>query len=148
LLNATEDFTETDVNIVFNMDMGVDEATIIQNINASKDLLSTKSLLEQHPWTRNAEEEMKLMEEDRVRKLKEQVEEAEALAAVDIKKQEEINKINTAAQIGGDKTASGTGNPAVGSNQHVDKRVKDGTIQTGPNGARFKITSDGHKKYL
>lgn len=52
------DFSGTDFEIQFNMDMPVDEGEIIANINASAGLLSKRTLLENHPWVKDVDREL------------------------------------------------------------------------------------------
>lgn len=52
-------------DIIFNTDKPTDEQQIISNINSSKDLLSTETLLKQHPWVEDVQEEMKKKEEEK-----------------------------------------------------------------------------------
>jgi hypothetical protein len=40
------------------MDMPIDESEIIANINASAQLLSRRTLLENHPWVKDVDEEL------------------------------------------------------------------------------------------
>lgn len=47
------------VGIVWNTDRPVDDAAIIQAITQSKGILSDKTLLEQHPWVEDVDEEIK-----------------------------------------------------------------------------------------
>lgn len=50
--------------IIFNTDKPTDEQQIITNINSSKDLLSTRTLLKQHPWVEDVDEEIKAKEKE------------------------------------------------------------------------------------
>lgn len=59
------DFTGSDVNIIFNRDMLMNEAEIIQNINASMTILSRETLVAQHPWVTNVDEELRRYDEER-----------------------------------------------------------------------------------
>lgn len=52
----------TDANIVWNTDRPVDDAAIINAIAASRGLVSDETLLEQHPWVDDVEEEKKRIE--------------------------------------------------------------------------------------
>ena len=52
-----------DFKIVWNTDRPVDDAEIINGIAASKGILSDKTLLEQHPWVTDVDEELKRLEE-------------------------------------------------------------------------------------
>lgn len=47
-----------EVDIVWNTDRPVDDAAIISSIAQSRGLLSDKTLLEQHPWVDNVDEEL------------------------------------------------------------------------------------------
>lgn len=51
-------------DIVFNTDKPTDEQNIINNINSSSSLLSKHTLLKQHPWVEDVEEELKQIEEE------------------------------------------------------------------------------------
>lgn len=52
-----------DVGIVWNTDRPVDDAAVIQSILQSKGVLSDKTLLEQHPWVEDVDEELKRLAE-------------------------------------------------------------------------------------
>ena len=51
-------------NITFNTDKPTDEQNVISNINSSSSLLSKRTLLKNHPWVEDVEEELKLIEEE------------------------------------------------------------------------------------
>ena len=52
-----------DVDIVWNTDRPVDDASIIQAIASSRGLLSDRTLIEQHPWVDDVDEELRRLEE-------------------------------------------------------------------------------------
>ena len=52
-----------DVDIVWNTDRPVDDASIIQAIVSSRGLLSDRTLIEQHPWVDDVDEELRRLEE-------------------------------------------------------------------------------------
>lgn len=54
---------EGEVDIIWNTDRPIDDGTIIASIQASKGILSDKTLLENHPWVDNVDEELKRLEE-------------------------------------------------------------------------------------
>lgn len=61
-------FDNEDIDIIFNRDMLVVESDVISNIKNSVGILSTETLISQHPWVKgNAKEEL-----DRIRKEKEE----------------------------------------------------------------------------
>lgn len=53
------------IDVVFNRDVLVNEAETIDNCNKSSTLLSLKSVLAQHPWVTNVEEELKRIKEQK-----------------------------------------------------------------------------------
>ena len=53
-----------DVDIIWNTDRPVDDASTITAIQGSMGLLSKKTLLENHPWVDNVEEEIKRINEE------------------------------------------------------------------------------------
>ncbi len=57
-------FDGVDFDIIFNTDMPVNEADVINNIKASEGILSKRTLIENHPWVINAENELARLEED------------------------------------------------------------------------------------
>lgn len=70
-LHRDGDFSTETFDIQFNMDMPVDETEIIANINASASLLSRRTLLENHPWVKDVEEELAAIDEQRRKEMKE-----------------------------------------------------------------------------
>ncbi|WAW15444.1 phage portal protein [Peptostreptococcus equinus] len=66
-LEATTDYTATDkdkIDIIFNKDVLINESQVITDIQASTGLLSTRTLLENHPYIDDpAEEEKRLKQE-------------------------------------------------------------------------------------
>lgn len=59
--------SEEDIEFEFNRDNLISETEVIANIRASEGLLSRRTLLEQHPWVDDVEEELKRLEEDEER---------------------------------------------------------------------------------
>ena len=59
------DFTGENVNIIFNRDMLMDEGAIISNIRNSEGILSNQTLVAQHPWTKDVENELQKIEEEK-----------------------------------------------------------------------------------
>lgn len=52
------DFTGESFDIIFNMDMPVNETDVINNARASEGIISKETILKNHPWVTNADEEM------------------------------------------------------------------------------------------
>lgn len=57
-------FENEDVTVIFNRDMLMDEGQIVENIKNSVGILSRQTLVAQHPWVENVEEEMRKIEEE------------------------------------------------------------------------------------
>lgn len=55
----------TRIDLVFNRNMTVNEAEQIENCSKSTDIVSDKTILANHPYVSNVEEELKLLEEQR-----------------------------------------------------------------------------------
>ncbi len=58
------DFSEQDFSVVFNTDMPVNETEVIANCKASAGVISKRTILENHPWVTNAEEEQRRIDEE------------------------------------------------------------------------------------
>ena len=52
------DFTNEEFDIVFNMDLPVNETDIINNAVNSNGLLSKRTILQNHPWVTDVDEEL------------------------------------------------------------------------------------------
>lgn len=59
------DFTDEEIDIIFNRDMMVNESQVITDINNSRDILSNKTLVAMHPWVDDVEAELKQIEEEK-----------------------------------------------------------------------------------
>lgn len=58
------DFTNEDVEVIFNRDMMVNESQIITDINNSAAILSKKTLISQHPYIDDVEKELQQIQEE------------------------------------------------------------------------------------
>lgn len=58
------DFTNEEVDVIFNRDMMVNESQIIADINNSAEILSKKTLISQHPYVDDVEQELKQLEKE------------------------------------------------------------------------------------
>lgn len=52
------DFTVDSFEIVFNMDLPANETDVINNARTSDGLISRRTILQNHPWVKNADEEL------------------------------------------------------------------------------------------
>ena len=62
---------EKKAEIIFNTDMMMNESDIIQDIVNSRDILSDKSLVAQHPWVKEVEPELERIQKERDRTMAE-----------------------------------------------------------------------------
>lgn len=58
------DFSGEKLSVVFNTDMPVNESEVIANCRNSEGVISRRTIMENHPWTENAEEEQKRLDEE------------------------------------------------------------------------------------
>lgn len=61
------DFENEEITIVFNRDILINETEAIENCAKSEGIISTETIVEQHPWTKDAQTEL-----DRLKKEKEE----------------------------------------------------------------------------
>lgn len=59
------DFTDEPVSVIFNRDILINETEAINNCATSMDILSEKSVIEQHPWVKDVQEELDRKKEER-----------------------------------------------------------------------------------
>lgn len=65
------DFTGAAVNIIFNRDMMMNEAEIIKSCVDSLAILSQETVVEQHPWVSDADDEMERLRKQETAKIEE-----------------------------------------------------------------------------
>lgn len=68
---GNEDYSDIDVEFVFNRDIFINEDAKIDNCVKSQGILSNKTILSRHPWCTNVEHELKQLEEDKAAELEE-----------------------------------------------------------------------------
>lgn len=71
-LNEDSQGTINDVSIIFNRDIQINETETINNCVASKDVISDETIIANHPWVKDKDEEMKRLEEQNKKKQEEQ----------------------------------------------------------------------------
>ena len=62
-ITSQGNFDKVEVDIVFNRDMAVNESERIQNCSSSKGIVSDRTILANHPYVSDVEEEIKALEE-------------------------------------------------------------------------------------
>jgi len=65
------DFTKEKFDIIFNVDMPVNETEVINNIRVSEGILSKRTQIQNHPWVTDADEELARIEEERKKAMEE-----------------------------------------------------------------------------
>lgn len=65
-----KDYSDVEYGIVFNTDVIINESETIQNCLTSANIISRKTIAANHPWTLNADKEMKDLINDETEKLK------------------------------------------------------------------------------
>ncbi len=58
------DFENEKLEVIFNRDMLMNESEIIDNLNKSTGILSKKTIIAQHPWVNDVEEEQQRIDEE------------------------------------------------------------------------------------
>lgn len=74
------DLLNVKYEIIFNTDTIINETEAINNVKTSIGVISDKTALSQHPWVTDVSVELDAVEEDRKRKIEENVEEMQALS--------------------------------------------------------------------
>lgn len=63
------DFFDKTFSISFNTDMPVNEGDVIANVNNSRELLSQRTLLSNHPWVKDVDKELEQLEAEKKKAL-------------------------------------------------------------------------------
>ena len=64
MLVGKGDFTGVKVDFIFNRDIIINESDAIEQCVKSREILSEKTVLENHPWVKNVEEEFLRKDEE------------------------------------------------------------------------------------
>src|SRR5699024_7424739 len=64
-LTGQGDYEKTEVELVFNQDMAMNESEQIQNCTNSRGTISDKTIIAHHPYVSDVEEELRLIEEQK-----------------------------------------------------------------------------------
>lgn len=59
-----QNISHEDVEIMFNRDIAINESQVITDCQNSKGVISDKTIMEQHPWVEDVEEEIKQLEKE------------------------------------------------------------------------------------
>lgn len=83
LISKGVQINEKGSDFIFNTDVIINETETINNLAITKDTISQKTLLQNHPWVKNVDEEIRDIESDKQKQLE-----------YDVKLQEETARIN------------------------------------------------------
>ena len=64
-LTGQGDYEKTEVELVFNRDMAMNESEQIQNCTNSRGTISDKTIIAHHPYVSDVEEELRLIKEQK-----------------------------------------------------------------------------------
>ena len=67
-----KDYTEKEVEFIFNKTMTVNEKELIENCKNSIGIISNQSITEHHPWVSDSEDEKEKMEKEQEEEMKKQ----------------------------------------------------------------------------
>ena len=95
LLKTGQDFADASIEIAFNTDITINETETISNLKNSVGMISSKTILEQHPYVTNAsEEEAQLKKEQQ-----ELLERTEAEMRIQAELPEQVTEVNSGAAV-------------------------------------------------
>lgn len=69
-------------DFIFNTDVILNETETINNLAVSKDMISEKTLLQNHPWVKNVDEEIREVEQDRQKQMQYEIQVQEETARI------------------------------------------------------------------
>lgn len=78
-------YNDKDSNFLFNTAVILNETEIINNLAVSKDMISQKTLVENHPWVKNTEQEIRQIESDKKKQMEYDIEIADRTAEINKK---------------------------------------------------------------
>lgn len=78
-------YDDTNSNFLFNTAVILNETELINNLAVSKDMISQKTLLENHPWVKNTEQEIAEIEKDQQKQLEYDIQLADKTAQINNK---------------------------------------------------------------
>lgn len=68
-LTGKGDFRDSSFSIVFNADMPVNETDVINNVKASAGIVSRRTMLENHPWVKDVDRELKAVDAEKKKEM-------------------------------------------------------------------------------
>ncbi len=63
-LTGKGDYSNIDVDVIFNRDILINENEAIDNCTKSAGVVSQRTIVSQHPWTKDVNEELKQIQEE------------------------------------------------------------------------------------
>ena len=99
LKSKGETVNEEGSDFIFNTDVIINETETINNLAVTKDLISQKTLLQNHPWVKNVDEEIRDITSDKEERLKYEVRLEEETARIN-KKYSTTQKNSSSTSVG------------------------------------------------
>lgn len=92
-MSQGEDYTDKEVEFIFNKTMTVNEKELIENCKNSMDMISLESILARHPYVNNVDDEKEKIEKEKEEEAKKQESEYDKMI-------KELNSNNANAKVG------------------------------------------------
>lgn len=73
---------DKDSDFIFNTDVIINETETINNLAVTKDSISQRTLLENHPWVKDVEQEIRDIESDKKKEMDSEIQKEEAIARI------------------------------------------------------------------
>lgn len=73
---------DKDSDFIFNTDVIINETETINNLAVTKDSISQRTLLQNHPWVKNVEQEIRDIESDKKKQMDTDIQKEEAIARI------------------------------------------------------------------
>lgn len=73
---------DKDSDFIFNTDVIINETETINNLAVTKDSISQRTLLQNHPWVKNVEQEIRDIESDKKKDMDTEIQKEEAIARI------------------------------------------------------------------
>lgn len=73
---------DKDSDFIFNTDVIINETETINNLAITKDSISQRTLLENHPWVKDVEQEIRDIESDKKKQMDTEIQKEEAIARI------------------------------------------------------------------
>lgn len=83
LMKTGEDYSDVNYTVVFNVSVILNQSEVINNVLQSKGIVSDKTLLANHPWVIDVDNELEQIEEDTERAMEQSLAQMEQVAQIE-----------------------------------------------------------------